>query len=119
MPLEGELDLNESLTSPVLRTEDWLMRRRGLSAETKLVFFVLRAHYDNDTGQAQVSQEEIAQAVGATSRSVRSALNRLRQLRLINYRRIPEEKVNSYTFRRHPWQGMAPASAGSSTLKGI
>lgn len=96
------------------------MRRKGsgLSAETKLVFFVLRAHYDRKTGQARVSQEEIARTLGATARSVRSALNRLRQLRLINYRRIPEEKVNSYTFRKHPWQGLAPSSAGPSALKG-
>lgn len=113
--------MNESSTSLVLRTEDWLLRRKGngLSAETKLVFFVLRAHYDRKTGQTRVSQDEIARMLGATSRSVRSALNRLRQLRLINYRRTPEEKVNSYTFRKHPWQGMAPSPAGPPTLKGI
>jgi transcription initiation factor IIE alpha subunit len=97
------------------------MRRKGngLSAETKLVFFVLRAHYDRETGHARVSQEEIARTLGATARSVRSALNRLRQLRLINYRRIPEEKVNSYSFRKHPWQGLAPGGTGPSTLKSI
>jgi transcription initiation factor IIE alpha subunit len=96
------------------------MRRKGngLSAETNLVFFVLCAPYDRDTGQARVSQDEIARALGATARSVRSALNRLRQLRLINYRRIPEEKVNSYTFRKHPWQTLAPRGTGPSALKG-
>lgn len=110
--------MNESSTSPVLQTENWLLKRKGLSVGTKMVYFILRSHLDRETGNARVSQQEIAKLLGTTDRQVRMALTRLRQLKLISWARSPEAKTNSYSFRIHPWQGLAPHATGPSGLKG-
>jgi hypothetical protein len=94
---------------PVVAIAPWLLRRR-LPAGVKLVYALIAACADRVTGEAQVGQQELAHMLAMTDRHVRDAITRLRELRLLDWKRAGTgTKVNTYTVNdRHPWKGPAP-----------
>lgn len=100
---------------PPVTIEPWLLHRQ-LPAGVKLVFALLAACAGRVTGEAQISQTALAAMLGMTDRHVRDAITRLRELRLLDWKRAGTgTKVNTYTVNdRHPWKGLAPRAVTRS-----
>lgn len=93
----------------VVTIELWLLSRQ-LPAGVKLVYALIAACADRVTGEAQVTQTTLASTLGMTDRHVRLAITRLRELRLLDWKRtVAGTKTNTYRVaRRHPWKTLAP-----------
>jgi len=104
--------LKSDLKTRPLIAEPWLLQRPELPIGVKMVYFAVCACRDPRTGRAEVTQQEISDMLAMSDRHVRSALQELRKLRLVDWTRTGNgHKRNSYTVHRHSWQQLVPRNA--------
>jgi MarR-like DNA-binding transcriptional regulator SgrR of sgrS sRNA len=104
--------LKSELKTLLVVAEPWLLQRPELPIGVKMVYFAVCACRDPRTGRAEVTQQEISEMLAMSDRHVRSALQELRRLRLVDWTRTGNgHKRNAYTVHHHSWQQLAPRSA--------
>src|SRR5215510_6169094 len=81
---------------------NWLMRRTEISQGAKLCYARL-SQYAGEHGSAYPSQPVLAQELGVKVRQVRSYLNELETVDLIESEQLGLSQTNRYYFLVHPW----------------
>lgn len=95
--------INPRLQGDGLFVADWLLARSEISLGAKIVYARLVRFYNRKNGYAWPTLEELAKAVGLSSREVQRCLAELRECGLIESERPGLGKSNRYFFLDHEW----------------